>query len=145
MVRQLHPFRLSSGNLRSSLRGCGYTRRSEGNSVKPIKARFVGVELYFVDLERAKRFYVDTLDLKISDEQPGHYAKFDSGAGFVCLELKGVESYPSVDKAVLFFEVPDLKTAVATIGEKWLVHAESAWAAMHDPEGHNIILLQRSQ
>ena len=73
-----------------------------------IRARFVGVELYFDDLERAKKFYIETLGLEISDEQVGHHAKFDSGAGFVCLERKGSEPYPSEDKAVLFFEVPDL-------------------------------------
>ncbi len=66
-----------------------------------IQAQFVGVELYFDDLEGAKEFYVGTLGLEISDEQVGHHAKFDSGAGFVCLERKGSEPYPSKDKAVL--------------------------------------------
>jgi predicted enzyme related to lactoylglutathione lyase len=56
--------------------------------MKHIQAQFVGVELYFEDLDEAKRFYIDRLGLEISDEQPGHHAKFDSGAGFVCLERK---------------------------------------------------------
>jgi predicted enzyme related to lactoylglutathione lyase len=109
-----------------------------------IKARFVGVELYFDDLEKAKKFYLDTLGLNLSNEQVGHHAKFDSGAGFICLEQKGVESYPSHDKAVLFFEVPDLASAVTAIGEHRLVQRESAWAVLYDSEGHNILLLQRS-
>jgi catechol 2,3-dioxygenase-like lactoylglutathione lyase family enzyme len=45
-----------------------------------ISARFVGVELYFDDLERAKKFYTETFGL-LSDDQPGHHVKFDSGAG----------------------------------------------------------------
>jgi len=65
-----------------------------GNSMQSIHARFVGVELYFDDLERAKKFYQETLGLAVSDEQLGHYAKFDSGGIFVCLERKGAESYP---------------------------------------------------
>src|SRR5437773_2244142 len=109
-----------------------------------IQAQFVGVELYFDDLEGAKEFYVGTLGLEISDEQIGHHAKFDSGAGFVCLERKGAESYPSKDKAVLFFEVPDLRLAIAAIGQDRLVQSEGTWAVLHDPEGHNILLLQRS-
>ena len=109
-----------------------------------IQAQFVGVELYYDDLEGAKEFYVGTLGLEISDEQVGHHAKFDSGAGFVCLERKGSEPYPSKDKAVLFFEVPDLRAAIATIGENRLVQSESRWAVIHDPEGHNILLLERS-
>lgn len=107
-----------------------------------ISPRFVGVELYFEDLERAKQFYVETLGLQVSDEEPGHHAAFDTGASFVCLERKGSESYPSSDKAVLFFEVPDLKAAIATIGQDRLVHSEAEWAVLHDPEGHNILLLQ---
>ena len=103
-----------------------------------IRARFVGVELYFKNLERAKKFYVETMGLEVSDEQIGHHAKFDSGAGFVCLERKGAESYPSKDKAVLFFEVPDLRSAIAAIGQDRLVQSEGTWAVLHDPEGHNI-------
>ncbi len=110
--------------------------------MKDISARFVGIEIYFDDLERAKKFYVETLGLQVSDEQPGHHAKFDSDAGFVCLERKGSESYPSSDKAVLFFEVPDLQAAIAAIGQNRLVRSEAQWAVLHDPEGHNVLLLQ---
>ena len=67
----------------------------------------------------------------------------DGGAGFVCLERKGSESYPSKDKAVLFFEVPDLGSAIAAVGQDRVVQSERTWV-LHDPEGHNILLLQRS-
>lgn len=107
-----------------------------------ISAQFVGVELYFDDLPRARKFYLETLGLPVADEQPGHHAKFDCGAAFVCLETKGSESYPSRDKAVLFFEVPDLQAAVTAIGRDRFVKLESRWAVLHDPEGHNILLLQ---
>jgi predicted enzyme related to lactoylglutathione lyase len=109
-----------------------------------IQAQFVGVELYFDNLERAKKFYSETMGLEVSDEQVGHHAKFDSGAGFVCLERKGTELYPSKDKAVLFFVVPDLRSAIAAIGRNHLVQSEPAWAVLHDPEGHNILLLQKA-
>jgi predicted enzyme related to lactoylglutathione lyase len=109
-----------------------------------IQAQFVGVELYFEDRETAKKFYVETMGLKVSDEQVGHHAKFDGSAGFVCLERKGSESYPSRDKAVLFFEVPNLKSAIAAIGQDRLVQSGTTWAVLHDPEGHNILLLEKS-
>ena len=113
--------------------------------MRSVNARFLGVELYFDDLNKAKKFYQDSLGLQISDEEVGHHAKFDSGAGFICLERKGVESYPSKDKAVLFFEVSDLASAVATIGEHKFVQLESTWAVLHDPEGHNVLLLERTE
>ena len=105
---------------------------------------FAGVELYFEDLENAKRFYTGVLGLEITEEQSGHFAKFDSGSGFICLERKGAESYPSSDKAVLFFQVDDLPATIATIGKELFVQVEPAWAVLHDPEGHNILLLQRA-
>jgi predicted enzyme related to lactoylglutathione lyase len=42
-----------------------------------IQAQFVGVELYFENLELAKKFYLETMGLEVSDEQVGHHAKFD--------------------------------------------------------------------
>ena len=106
--------------------------------MQPIHAQFIGVELYFDDLERGKKFYQERLGLEMSDEQIGHHAKFDSGAGFVCLERKGAESYPSKDKAVLFFEVPDLKSAIAALGQEKMAQSEGEWAVLHDPEGNNV-------
>ncbi len=113
------------------------------------KLRFTGLELYFDDLPRARRFYHRVLGLKIMDERRGHYARFRGGPAFVCLEAKGLESYPSRDKAVVFFEVADLAVAVKAIGRKRFLQIEPggqgkrpAWAVLHDPEGHNVLLLQ---
>ncbi len=109
--------------------------------------RLAGVELYFEDLSQAKAFYERVLGLNLSDESPGHYAKFATGAAFVCLERKGSEPYPSSDKAVLFFEVEDLPAAVRMVGSEHIVQQHAAdgrrpaWAVLHDPEGHSILLL----
>ena len=106
------------------------------------RARLVGVELYFDDLKEARSFYAGILGLQIAEEQEGHHAKFDGEKGFICLEKKGVVSYPSKDKAVLFFEVADLEAAIAAIGKDQLVKVEKSWAVLHDPEGHNVLLLE---
>ena len=95
--------------------------------------RFVGVELYFDEVEKAKTFYKDLLGLKVSEDSPGHFTKCNWSAGFVCLERKGSEDYPSHDKAVLFFESDDLEAAVASIGRERFLKVESAWAVLHDP------------
>ena len=117
-----------------------------------INARLVGVELYFDDLPAAKRFYQETLGLSLSGEQLGHHAQFNFGQAFLCLEKKGVEDYPSQDKAVIFLEVPSVQAAVEAIGRERFVHVEpgaegtrSSWAALHDPEGHNVLLLEKAQ
>lgn len=107
------------------------------------EARFVGLELYFENLERARDFYAQVLGLSLSEYEAGHHAKFDCGPTFLCLEKKRVESYPSKDKAVVFFEVPDLNAAIAAIGAERLVARERSWAVLHDPEGHNVLLLEK--
>lgn len=116
---------------------------------KSAKLKIVGVELYFNHLTRAKKFYRDTLGLTLADETPGHHAQFSAGNSFLCLERKGAENYPSADKAVLFFEVPNLAATIKSLGRKRILHHEPkagrgrpAWAVLHDPEGHNILLLQ---
>ncbi len=109
------------------------------------EVKFAGVELYFDDLPAAKQFYTSTLGLAMSEEQSGHFVKFDGERGFICLERKGAESYPSRDKAVLFFEVADLAGAIAAIGRERFLQVEPGWAVLHDPEGHNVLLLQTRQ
>ncbi len=118
---------------------------------RSISARVVGVELYFDDLEEGKQFYGNTLGCKLLDEEEGHHAQFGVGDIFVCLERKGVESYPSRDKAVIFLEVADLAETIRRVGKEKFVairpEGESqrrSWAALHDPEGYNIVLIEAS-
>jgi predicted enzyme related to lactoylglutathione lyase len=117
--------------------------------VPGINARLVGVELYFDDLPAAKRFYQETLGLAVSGEQADHHAQFDTGSAFLCLEKKGVEDYPSRDKAVIFLEVQNIQAAIDMIGGERIVRYEPGargtrppWAVLHDPEGHNVLLAE---
>ena len=102
-----------------------------------------GVELYFDNLDRAKGLYRDILGMKPAGEESGRHAKLAAGASFVCLERRGSESYPSRDKAVLFFEVEDLAAAVEAVGRGRFVQVSGGWAVLPEPEGHHILLLQR--
>jgi len=111
--------------------------------------RLTGVELYFENLPGAKKFYRETLGRELTEESAGHFAQFDAGGSFVCVESKGSENYPSLDKAVLFFEVPDLAATVELLGRDRILRYEPAsqsgrasWAVLHDTEGHNILLLE---
>lgn len=111
-----------------------------------IHAHLVGVELYFDNLPAAKHFYHEILGLKLWGEQPGRHAQFDAGSAFLCVEKKGVEDYPSQDKAVIFLEVPSVRVAVDVIGKerimKFSEDASTPWAVLRDPEGHNVLLLE---
>jgi predicted enzyme related to lactoylglutathione lyase len=110
--------------------------------------RLVGVELYFEDLPRARAFYQEVLGLELAETQEGHHVKFMTPGGFICLERQGVEEYPSAEKAVLFLEVTNLSQAVERIGADRVIkrgrRGSRAWAVLHDPEGHNILLVERT-
>jgi catechol 2,3-dioxygenase-like lactoylglutathione lyase family enzyme len=114
-----------------------------------LNAKLAGVELYFEDLEAARHFYHETLGLRLTGEEAGHHAQFGDGGMFLCLEKKGVEDYSSQDKAVVFLEVPDVAGAVEAIGSDRIVKYVPAtregacWAVLHDPEGHNVLLIER--
>ena len=113
------------------------------------KPRLVGIELYFDDLPSARNFYKDTLGLELLEEKSGHHAKFEGQSAFICLEQKGAESYPSKDKAAIFLEVADVQSTIDAIGKDQLVKLGTknkdrhiSWAVLHDPEGHNVLILQ---
>ncbi|MGA2589775.1 MAG: hypothetical protein ABSH32_07670 [Bryobacteraceae bacterium] len=93
--------------------------------------RLRGFELYFEDLEPAKRFYRDTLGVELTSEQAGHHAQFGASP-FLSLECKGAESYPSRDKAVVFVEVPNLQAAVDRLAN---LSCSSNWARQAVPHG----------
>ena len=109
--------------------------------------RLAGVELYSSDLERSRAFYEQVLSLKVSEEEAGHHVKFTAGEGFLCMEKAGLENYPSQDKAVIFLEVDDLAATISSIGRYRFVKCEpdSGWAVLHDPDGHNVLLLQKGR
>ncbi len=111
-----------------------------------ISVRFAGVELYFNDLPAARRFYTDVLGLPVQEDQPQHHVQLAVGDRFLCLEGKGLEEYVSGDKAVLFLEVADLDEVLARIPKTHVAKVERTasqpWAAVRDPEGHTVMLLE---
>ena len=109
-------------------------------------ARLAGVELYFDDLNRAKEFYTHALGLPLQEDEPEHHAKLGVGDRFVCLERKGVENYASADKGVLFLEVSSVRVALEQLDAELVLASDltatAPWAAVRDPEGHTVVLLQ---
>lgn len=97
-------------------------------------------------VDAAKAFYANALGLPVDEDNPGHHSKLGIGDRFICLERKGLEDYPSADKAVLFLTVLDVRAAVERIDAAFVLRCEIAaakpWAAVQDPEGHTIVLTQ---
>ena len=104
------------------------------------KLRFIGVRTPFRRLRNSQavlQYYRSDTNFGGTDRAPRKIrSKF-------CLpETQGAESYPSQDKAVLFFEVADLAALLDAIGKDKNVHcgrtvlARPAWALIHDPQDY---------
>jgi catechol 2,3-dioxygenase-like lactoylglutathione lyase family enzyme len=108
--------------------------------------RFIGVELYVSDLRRARDFYSGVIGLPVEEDQRDHHVRLSPEGGFVCLERRGVESYPSIEKAVVFLEIADLRAAVQSVGTERFTRIELSvtppWAVLPDPDGHSVLLVQ---
>ena len=108
-----------------------------------------GIELYCDDLARARAFYSDVLGLRLAEQDPERFAQFTTGGAFLCVERKGVEDYPSQEKAVVFLETEDLERAIERIGAARFVRIERdaarPWAVLHDPDGHNVVIVQAGE
>jgi hypothetical protein len=115
--------------------------------------RLAGVELYFPAESEAVLLRRARFAAQRRDARPSRAVRHQRR---LCLPgAKGAEIFPSRDKAVVFLEVPDVVAAVRKIGQAHLVHIEmgaqgdsgsaarASWAVLHDPEGDNILLLER--
>jgi hypothetical protein len=64
------------------------------------------IELYFDHLDEGQRFYGETLGFDVRDEVGGRFTRFATEPAFICLERKGMEPYPSRDKAGSYWRLP---------------------------------------
>jgi hypothetical protein len=58
-------------------------------------------------------------------------------------ETQGAESYPSQDKAVLFFEVADLAALLDTIGKDKIVHCGRTGSTRRLGTNHNVLEVKK--
>jgi catechol 2,3-dioxygenase-like lactoylglutathione lyase family enzyme len=66
-----------------------------------------------VDVERAKRFYADTLGLRLVSEEPPFALVFDANG--IMLRLGMGKELPPAHGTVLGWQVPDIESAVHTL------------------------------
>ncbi len=121
---------------------------------------FATTILPVVDLERARRFYTDTLGLRPAGTVPGGGLELSAGGGSR-IELSPRATPTKAEHTVLTFEVPDVEEEVRTLerrgvrfddydlpGLKTKEHIatldgkKSAW--FHDPDGNILCLHERA-
>ncbi|SPE60849.1 Glyoxalase/bleomycin resistance protein/dioxygenase [Verrucomicrobia bacterium] len=118
-----------------------------------MKIRGVDFVLYNVtNFERAKKFYQDTLGLKLLQEFGGAWAEFETGTLALAIGAYGAQPIPAGQKsnAVAALAVDDVKAAVEQLkGRGVKINQEPQefppcfTATIADPDGNEIILHQR--
>jgi|ERR671923_40920 catechol 2,3-dioxygenase-like lactoylglutathione lyase family enzyme len=99
-------------------------------------------------LETARRFYVDDLGFPIMNEKAGEYFQVAIAGVPLCVDLS-TDNVPAQANQI-GIEVTDLDTTIAMLRKKGFVvregeRAEGAerWAAINDPDGHELIFIAR--
>jgi predicted enzyme related to lactoylglutathione lyase len=110
-----------------------------------------GIVLYSEDLERAKAFYAGLLGLPILLEED-HVVHFDAGSVRLAIHRYPTEGKREASEGFLVFSVDDLAAAYEDLrrrGAEFLgpptVRPYGRVAYLHDPEGHEIGLLEEPQ
>jgi catechol 2,3-dioxygenase-like lactoylglutathione lyase family enzyme len=100
------------------------------------------------NLETARRFYVDDLGFPIMNEKTGEYFQVAIAGLPLCVDLSADNAPAQANH--IGIEVTDLDITMAVLREKGFVIREGArvdgaerWAAIDDPDGHELIFIAR--
>ncbi|MBI4547096.1 MAG: VOC family protein [Ignavibacteriae bacterium] len=108
--------------------------------------------IYTTRLQRALKFYQDTLGFEVVDIYPGAYARLKSPAGDTTIALHLVDPKQKMNVKTeglrLYFEVENLDAFCKTLRKKGVkfdqMPKKMPWgwkhAYLHDPDGHEISL-----
>jgi catechol 2,3-dioxygenase-like lactoylglutathione lyase family enzyme len=108
--------------------------------------RFQFFTIWTKDLAASRNFYVEILGFPILREQAGNFFQVEIAGVPICVDLhpEGGPAQPNQ----IGIEVSSLEATIGTLREKGLeVHqgirpgSEGAWAAVKDPDGHELIFI----
>ena len=107
-----------------------------------------GIVLYSENLERAKAFYADVLELPLLLEE-AHALHFDAGGARLAIHRYPTEGSVETPEGFLMFAVDDLDATYEDLrrrGAEFLgppaTRSYGRVAYLHDPEGHEIGLIE---
>jgi lactoylglutathione lyase len=115
-------------------------------------SKIATVSIYVDDLDRAARFYTETLGFKVEEKHPGIVQLSNAGAALVICEGPARERRPYPAGVVIGLPVDDVSKQLRDLKRRGveLVHDEpqpfpaGKLAALYDPAGNAVELLQFS-
>ena len=97
------------------------------------------------NLERARRFYVDTLQFPVRDEKKGEYFRMEIAGVLVCVDYDaGFAGQQANQIGVTVSHLGVTREGLRTRGIKFTEgqRTDETWVAIKDPDGHEIIFIQ---
>jgi uncharacterized glyoxalase superfamily protein PhnB len=97
------------------------------------------------NLERARRFYVDTLQFPVRDEKKGEYFRMEIAGVPVCVDYDaGFAGQPGNQIGVTVSHLGITREGLRNREIKFTEgqRGEETWVAIKDPDGHEIIFIQ---
>jgi PhnB protein len=101
--------------------------------------------IHTANLERARRFYVDTLQFPVRDEKKGEYFRMEIAGVPVCVDFDaGFAGHQANQIGVSVSHLGLTREALRSRGIKFTEgqRANETWVSIKDPDGHEIIFLQ---
>jgi predicted enzyme related to lactoylglutathione lyase len=102
------------------------------------------------DVARARRFYEETLGLKLESDFRGCWLEYDLNGTTIALAAWGTDRVPGAQGGTLALEVDDLDATVSTLRKKDVRVVQEPFetpvcrmARIADPDNNEIILHQR--
>lgn len=112
--------------------------------------RYSFVAITTLDLERARRFWVDALGFQVTEEEAGHFFIVDAGGLRLCIDLADGDVHkPGSTDPVIGLKVSSLSKVLETLAERGVqpdrgpvAGSRGAYAQLRDPDGRVVIITE---
>jgi catechol 2,3-dioxygenase-like lactoylglutathione lyase family enzyme len=102
------------------------------------------------DLDRARRFWVDALGFRVTEEDPGHHFIVDAGGLRLCVDLEDGDAHRAGGTdPIVGMKVASLAPCLAALAARGVRPVEGpvrgkkgSWARFVDPDGHGVVVAE---
>lgn len=102
------------------------------------------------DLARARRFWVEGLGCRVTEEEPGGHLIVDAGGLRLCIDLEDGDLHRAGGSdPVVGLKVTDLTATLRALASRGLPAergplpgTRGAWALLRDPDGRGVVLTE---
>jgi len=112
--------------------------------------RYSFVAITTLDLDRARRFWVDALGFPVTEEEAGHFFIVDAGGLRLCIDIADDDIHtPGSTDPVIGLKVKSVRRVIEELGKRGvdpdrgpIIGPRGAYAELRDPDGRAMIITE---